>query len=237
MLRRYLERDGHVTAIAHDGRTAIEMARRRSPDLLVLDLVLPVVDGLDVCRVLRAENGVPVIMLTARTSEDDLLLGLAVGADDPFTVTPTGERVDVVDAKGRYPVDPSNHRAPLFSRGGFGHPPLAAELGREPFDLIVQLAFALVLRLPAGFLLQRDDHLTQHEVRQQPGLRHHGSDEERRAVTVHPEVGRLGGRVGRVLGRPVHDGPQRTVQTNLPIPPAGAGTHDVQPQHAAVQCE
>jgi DNA-binding response OmpR family regulator len=85
VLRRYLERDGHVTAVAHDGRTALELARRRSPDLLVLDLALPGVDGLDVCRALRSETAVPVIMLTARTSEDDLLLGLAVGADDYVT--------------------------------------------------------------------------------------------------------------------------------------------------------
>jgi DNA-binding response OmpR family regulator len=85
VLRRYLERDGHVTVIVHDGRAALEMARGRSPDLLVLDLMLPGVDGLDVCRILRSENRIPVIMLTARTSEDDLLLGLAVGADDYLT--------------------------------------------------------------------------------------------------------------------------------------------------------
>jgi DNA-binding response OmpR family regulator len=69
----------------HDGRAAIDEARQRSPDLLVLDVMMPKVDGLDVCRVLRADGDVPIIMLTARTTEDDLLLGLDLGADDYLT--------------------------------------------------------------------------------------------------------------------------------------------------------
>ena len=89
LIRRYLEREGHLTVVVHDGRAAIDEARRRSPDLLVLDVMMPKVDGLDVCRVLRAEPGadgdVPIIMLTARSTEDDLLLGLDLGADDYLT--------------------------------------------------------------------------------------------------------------------------------------------------------
>jgi DNA-binding response OmpR family regulator len=89
LIRRYLEREGHLTVVVHDGRAAIDEARRRSPDLLVLDVMMPKVDGLDVCRVLRADaagNGdVPIIMLTARSTEDDLLLGLDLGADDYLT--------------------------------------------------------------------------------------------------------------------------------------------------------
>jgi DNA-binding response OmpR family regulator len=69
----------------HDGRAAIDEARQRSPDLLVLDVMMPKVDGLDVCRVLRADGDVPIIMLTARATEDDLLLGLDLGADDYLT--------------------------------------------------------------------------------------------------------------------------------------------------------
>jgi DNA-binding response OmpR family regulator len=71
--------------LAHDGRAALEAARGRAPDLIVLDLMLPQVDGLDVCRILRAESRVPIIMLTARTTEDDKLLGLDLGADDYVT--------------------------------------------------------------------------------------------------------------------------------------------------------
>lgn len=85
LLRRFLEREGHVTAVVHDGWAAIEQVRRGHIDLLVLDLMLPQVDGLDVCQVLRSERDIPIIMLTARASEDDLLLGLDLGADDYVT--------------------------------------------------------------------------------------------------------------------------------------------------------
>lgn len=85
LLRRYAEREGHAVVVVHDGRDAIEEARRRRPDLLVLDVMMPRVDGLDVCRVLRAESDVPIILLTARSTEDDLLLGLDLGADDYVT--------------------------------------------------------------------------------------------------------------------------------------------------------
>ncbi|GIE33942.1 DNA-binding response regulator [Actinoplanes italicus] len=82
MVRRYLVADGHEVTVVHDGRTALEQARRVQPDLLVLDVMMPGLDGLHVCRTLRAESDVLVLMLTARTSEDDLLLGLELGADD-----------------------------------------------------------------------------------------------------------------------------------------------------------
>jgi DNA-binding response OmpR family regulator len=85
LARRYLEREGNHVVVAHDGREAIDEARRRRPDLLVLDVMMPRIDGLDVCRVLRAESDVPIIMLTARSTEDDLLLGLDLGADDYLT--------------------------------------------------------------------------------------------------------------------------------------------------------
>jgi DNA-binding response OmpR family regulator len=85
LIRLYLERDGYQALIAHDGRLALELARQKRPDLIVLDLMLPTVDGLDVCRILRAESRVPIIMLTAKTTEDDKLLGLDLGADDYIT--------------------------------------------------------------------------------------------------------------------------------------------------------
>src|SRR6266487_3634547 len=74
LIRLYLERDGYKVLAAHDGNEAVNLARRSNPDLGVLDLMLPVLDGLDVCRLLRAESKVPIIMLTARTTEDDKLL-------------------------------------------------------------------------------------------------------------------------------------------------------------------
>lgn len=89
LVRRYLEREGHTVAVVHDGRAAIDEVRRRPPDLLVLDVMMPRVDGLGVTRVLRGGNGpavgIPILMLTARSTEDDLLLGLDLGADDYLT--------------------------------------------------------------------------------------------------------------------------------------------------------
>jgi DNA-binding response OmpR family regulator len=82
LVRDYLERAGFDVLAAHDGETALVMARRERPDLVVLDLMLPGVDGLDVCRRLRQESGVPIIMLTARVEEADRVVGLELGADD-----------------------------------------------------------------------------------------------------------------------------------------------------------
>jgi DNA-binding response OmpR family regulator len=85
LIRVYLERDGHSVRVVHDGRAALEHARTRRPDLLVLDVMMPSMDGLDVCRILRAESDVPILLLTARSTEDDKLLGLDIGADDYVT--------------------------------------------------------------------------------------------------------------------------------------------------------
>ncbi|MEV0321697.1 response regulator transcription factor [Streptomyces sp. NPDC050658] len=81
----YLERAGYAVDRAGDGPVALERAAARRPDLVVLDLMLPGMDGLEVCRRLRARGPVPVIMLTARGDEDDRILGLEIGADDYVT--------------------------------------------------------------------------------------------------------------------------------------------------------
>jgi DNA-binding response OmpR family regulator len=85
LVRLYLERDGYRVLVAYDGLEALKLARQRRPDLIVLDLLLPEVDGLDVCRILQAESEVPIIMLTAKTTEEDKLIGLELGADDYVT--------------------------------------------------------------------------------------------------------------------------------------------------------
>jgi two-component system alkaline phosphatase synthesis response regulator PhoP len=83
--RDYLEKGGFRVISAGDGKTALVMARNQQPDLIVLDLNLPAMDGLDVCRALRRESDVPIIMLTARVEETDRLIGLELGADDYIT--------------------------------------------------------------------------------------------------------------------------------------------------------
>ena len=85
LITLYLKKDGYQVLSAYNGQQALELARRRRPDLIVLDLMLPQVDGLDVCRTLRAESSVPIIMLTGRSTDEDKLVGLDLGADDYVT--------------------------------------------------------------------------------------------------------------------------------------------------------
>jgi DNA-binding response OmpR family regulator len=85
LIRLYLERAGYQVRVAHDGQRALELVREHTPDLMVLDLMLPLLDGLDVCHALQVNDSIPVIMLTARTTEEDKLLGLETGADDYVT--------------------------------------------------------------------------------------------------------------------------------------------------------
>ncbi|OGO37671.1 MAG: DNA-binding response regulator [Chloroflexi bacterium RBG_16_57_8] len=100
LVRLYLNRDGYRVITANDGNEALRLAREAHPDLIVLDLMLPGSDGLQVCRTLRRESEVPIIMLTARTTEDDKLAGLNVGADDyvtkPFSPKELAARVRTV---------------------------------------------------------------------------------------------------------------------------------------------
>jgi two-component system alkaline phosphatase synthesis response regulator PhoP len=85
LIRLYLEKDGYRVLAATDGLEALELARRQRPDLVLLDLMLPGMGGLDVCRILQDEADVPIIMLTAKTTDEDKLIGLELGADDYIT--------------------------------------------------------------------------------------------------------------------------------------------------------
>ncbi|MFF3375363.1 response regulator transcription factor [Streptomyces sp. NPDC002680] len=111
LVRRYLEHEGHTVTVVEDGRTALDTVRHQEPDLVVLDVMMPRADGLDVVRILRAERReVPVLMLTARSTEDDLLLGLDLGADDymtkPFSPRELTARVRTLLRRNRRGSDP-----------------------------------------------------------------------------------------------------------------------------------
>ena len=80
-----LVKEGYEALVAVDGAEALEIARNEKPDLIVLDIMLPIIDGFEVCRILRKEMSVPIIMLTARTDETDRIMGLDTGADDYMT--------------------------------------------------------------------------------------------------------------------------------------------------------
>lgn len=149
LARDYLERNQFRVLPAEDGIAALAAARQEKPDLIVLDLNLPGMDGLDVCRALRRESSVPIIMLTARAEEMDRLIGLELGADDyivkPFSPRELVARVravlrraqgDLVAAEmvrtGALEIDLNGHRATLQGN--------ALKLTRIEFSLLATLA-------------------------------------------------------------------------------------------------
>ena len=111
LVRAYLERAGFTVVTAHDGQEALAVFRYERPNLVVLDLMLPGMDGLDVCRAIRRSSDVPIIMLTARDEEVDRLIGLELGADDyivkPFSPREVVARVRAVLRRTEgQPVEP-----------------------------------------------------------------------------------------------------------------------------------
>ena len=147
--RDYLEHGGFRVLEANDGKSALVMARQARPDLIVLDLNLPGMDGLDVCRSLRRDSDVPIIMLTARVEETDRLIGLELGADDyitkPFSPRELVARVRVILRRvNKEVVQQGNVRAADLEIDLNGHRVLRADepvqLSRTEFNLLAVLA-------------------------------------------------------------------------------------------------
>ena len=150
---RYLEREGIEVEAVADGRDALEVAAQRWPDLVVLDLMLPGIDGLEVCRRLRSRGPVPIIMLTARGEEEDRVLGLELGADDyvvkPFSPRELTARVRAVlrrsassgvpDGLGVDTLETGSLRIEVPARQVTSAGEILALTARE-FDLLVHLA-------------------------------------------------------------------------------------------------
>ncbi|MEU6341461.1 response regulator transcription factor [Streptomyces sp. NPDC046977] len=140
LVRLYLEHEGHTVTVVHDGRAALEELRRDPPDLLVLDVMMPKVDGLDVCRILRRESDLPVLMLTARCTEDDLLLGLDLGADDymakPYSPRELVARVRTLLRRARPAPAAAPRPDPVLTVGGLAVDPVRHEVSceGEPVD-------------------------------------------------------------------------------------------------------
>ncbi len=164
LARDYLERASFRVLSTDDGVTALSAARKEQPDLVVLDLNLPGMDGLDVCRTLRQESDVPIIMLTARVEETDRLIGLELGADDyitkPFSprelvarvravLRRTGGEVRATDIlrAADLEIHLDGHRV---TRGGE-----LVELSRTEFNLLVTLSQHPGLTYTRAQLLER----------------------------------------------------------------------------------
>jgi len=148
---RLLENEGYVVTVARDGADAVRLARSHSPELVLLDINLPTMDGLEVCRKIREFSDAYVIMLTARTEEFDRVLGLAVGADDyvtkPFSVQEVAMRIKAMRRRPRM----TGNRTQLFDFGDLVLDPVAREvrvagelidLTKIEFDLLDTLAQA-----------------------------------------------------------------------------------------------
>jgi DNA-binding response OmpR family regulator len=151
VVARYLERDGFVVETSRDGRDALQRALADLPDLVVLDLMLPGLDGLQVCRRLRALAPVPVIMLTARGEESDRVIGLELGADDyvakPFSPKELAARVRAVLRRARGPLAPPPSGQPLVLVDGDLRVDVAAHEVRRGGDVVPLTAREFELRV------------------------------------------------------------------------------------------
>ena len=115
----YLRRDGHSVIPAADGEEALRLYRQSQPDLVVLDLMLPKVSGIEVCRRIQSDRRVPVIMLTAKGEEEDRIIGLGMGADDyvvkPFSPRELAARVEAVRRRANEAhIESSQERVLVF---------------------------------------------------------------------------------------------------------------------------
>jgi two-component system alkaline phosphatase synthesis response regulator PhoP len=149
VLKAYLEKAGFQVVTAADGQSALSTFQREKPDFLILDLNLPGIDGLDVCRTIRRESNIPILMLTARVEEADRLIGLELGADDyvikPFSPREVVARVRTIFRRvsadpslpkmiqlGELEIDQDQHTVTLAGK--------AIELTPTEFDILVVLA-------------------------------------------------------------------------------------------------
>ena len=153
LIRRQLEGEGYRAIVAHDGQTALLLAAQAAPDLVILDWMLPGLDGLTICRRLRERSAVPIMMLTARADEADRVLGLEVGADDyltkPFSLRELMARVRAIfrrvelerrdQDEPRAPINLGRmHLDPIARRVTVDNEPV--ELTVKEYDLLLLLA-------------------------------------------------------------------------------------------------
>ncbi|MBI3012840.1 MAG: response regulator transcription factor [Elusimicrobia bacterium] len=112
LLKYNLEANGYSTTVAYDGESALSLFKKSKPDMILLDLMVPKVDGMEICKMVRRESRVPIIILTAKKSETDRVLGLELGADDyvtkPFSVRELLARVKSVLRRSSVPAQTGN---------------------------------------------------------------------------------------------------------------------------------
>lgn len=204
LIARQLEAEGHQTSVAHDGGRGLQAALEYAPDLVILDWMLPGLDGLTVCRRLRAQSAVPILMLTARGEEADRVLGLEVGADDylakPFSLRELLARVramlrrvelirrveqgeDGPIAHGELAIDPVMRLVTLAG--------IPLELTVKEYDLLLMLARNAGRSFSRAYLLDRIW-----------GSDYEGGDRtvDTHVVRLRKKLGPLGQRIATVWG-------------------------------------
>jgi DNA-binding response OmpR family regulator len=205
LVRLYLARDGHRTLEAADGPSALELARSRQCDLVLLDVMLPGLDGLEVCRQLREQSAVPIVLLTARSGDADKIVGLDIGADD-YVVKPFSPR----ELMARVRAQLRRHRPqqvdePALISDGLSVDPatMLVELDGLPVELTAtefRILHALMSR-PAR-VFSRDELIDVIHRKNDSGIID-------RTIDVH--VGRLRSKLGDNAGRPRFIGTVRSV--------------------------
>jgi DNA-binding response OmpR family regulator len=205
LCRDYLAAAGFQVLMAGDGPTGLALARRERPDLVVLDLMLPGMDGLDVCKALRRDGDVPIIMLTARVEESDKLVGLELGADDyvtkPFSPrelvarvrtvlrrAAQGTNTDEVIRAGALTLDRGRFKVSLRPAGAAA--PREVSLTPTEFEILAALAGqpgrvfsrAQLLTVARGVAFESYERAIDSHIR---NLRRKLGEEEEFIVTVH----------------------------------------------------
>lgn len=205
LLRLYLEREGHRTAFAEDGPQALERARQRRPDIVLLDVMLPGLDGFEVCRQLRDESDAPILLLTARSGDSDKVVGLDLGADDyivkPFSPRELMARVRAHLRRRRRPTEDG----PILEADGLVLDPgrVEVELDGVPIQVTpseFRLLHALMSR--PGRVFSRDELIDVLHGLDDPGIID-------RTIDVH--LGRLRRRLGDAAANPRFIATVRTV--------------------------
>ena len=214
LLRLYVEREGHRTLFATDGEAALDLAVRTKPDVVLLDVMLPGMDGLEVCRRLRDASNVPILLLTARSAEGDRVIGLDLGADDyvvkPFSPRELMARVRALLRRRRRGSEAADE--PLLAADGLLLDPNAVEvvLDGRPLELTpneFRILHAL-MRRPTR-VLTRDELIDAVHGDDDPGVLD-------RTIDVH--LGRLRRKLGDDAARPRFIATVRTVGYRFAAP-------------------
>ncbi len=193
-VRVYFERAGYTAEVAHDGQTGLNLARRLAPDLIILDLTLPRLDGIELCNILRRESDVPIIMLTAREAPAQRIIGLESGADD-YIVKPFDPRE--VIARSEAVLRRVQGKVRLVLTCGdisLNETTGTVTLGGEPIDLSqAQIALLATFMRHPNQVLTRDQLISL--------TLHHDFDGYDRAIDS--QVARLRKRIGRGGRQPI----------------------------------